>query len=112
MTNSLAIPGDSLEGRGALLQHGRLIAHVDYHLTIPHQTHFFINPMGNFQVNYEDYAGGFILLAPADADKLSLTDYTLELANKSKKTVRVERRYKNINHKGEPRISFWVKVVA
>jgi hypothetical protein len=104
-------PGDTLEGRGLLLQHGRLVAGVDYHLTIPRQTHFIIVPPGGLQPDYEAYLGGFILLAPADADKISLAEYTLELADKTKKTLRVERRYKQTEHKGETRISFWVKVV-
>ena len=111
MVDSLANPGDVLEGRGTLLQHGRLIAKVDYHLTIPRQTHFIINPTGNFKLDYENHAGGFILLTPEDAKNLSLADYTLELASKSKKSIRVERRYKKIKHQGQPRISFWVKVV-
>lgn len=104
-------PGDTFEGRGVLLEHGRLIAAVDYHLTIPHETHFVINPTGSFNFDYEDHLGGFILLKPDDAEKISLTEYTLELVNKSKKSIRVERRYKEIKHKGQPRISFWVKVV-
>ncbi len=104
-------PGDILEGRGLLLQHGRLIAHIDYHLTIPTQTHFVINPTGSFSLDYEDYLAGFILLASDDAEKISLTEYTLELADKSKKNILVERRYKDIEHKGEARVSFWVKVI-
>ncbi len=105
-------PGDVLEGRGLLLQHGRLIAGVDYHLTIPHQTHFIINPTGGLQFDYDDHLGGFILLAPDDAEKVSVsTEYTLELASKSKKTVRIERRYKKIKRQGKARISFWVKVI-
>ena len=58
------------------------------------------------------FAGGFILLTPDDANKISLTDYTLELASKSKKSIRIERRYKKIKHKNQPRISFWVKLIA
>ncbi len=104
-------PGDTLEGRGLLLQHGRLIASVDYHLTIPRQIYFVINPIGSFHPDYEAYLGGFILLTPADAEKISLIEYTLELADKTKKTIRVERRYKNMKHKGEERVSFWVKVI-
>ena len=104
-------PGDTLEGRGVLLQHGRLIADVDYHLTIPRQTHFIIVPTGSFRPDYEAHLAGFILLTPADADKISLTEYTLELADKTKKIIRVERRYKETKHKGEIRVSFWVKVV-
>lgn len=105
-------PGDVLEGRGALLQYGRLVAPVDYHLTIPSETHFFINPTGNFRLDYDDHISGFILLALDDADKIKLADYTLELVNKHRRAIRVERRYKQIKHKGEPRISFWVKVIS
>ena len=104
-------PGDILEGRGQLLEHGRFIATVDYHLTIPRETHFFINPTGNFRLDYEDHLGGFILVIPGDAEKISLTEYTLELVNKHRRMIRVERRYKQITHKGEARISFWVKVI-
>ncbi len=94
-----------------LLQHGRLVAGVDYHLTVPRQTHFIIVPMGGLRRDYEAHLGGFILLAPADADKITLAEYTLELADKTKKTLRVERRYKKTKHKGEEWVSFWVKVV-
>ncbi len=103
-------PGDTLTGRGLLLQHGRLVADVDYHLTIPRQTHFIIVPSGGFADDYEAHLSGFILLTPADAAKITLTEYTLELADKTKKIIRVERRYKEINHHGEERVSFWVKV--
>ena len=112
MNTPLINPGDVLQGHGALLRRGRLIAAVDYHLTIPSQTHFLINPTGKLRLDYEDHAGGFILLKPDDAETLSLTDYTLELANKSKKNITVERRYKEITHKGQPRVSFWVTLVS
>jgi hypothetical protein len=104
------LTADVLEGRGRLLQQGRLIANVDYHLTIPHQTHFLLNPTGKFRFNDEDYRGGFILLTPGDAEQISFAEYTLELAGNSRKTIRVERRYKEIKHKGELQVSFWVKV--
>lgn len=112
MPTSLINPGDVLEGRGSLLRHGRLIATVDYHLTIPSQTHFLINPTGKLHLDYEEHAGGFILLNPQDADTLSLAQYTLELSNKTKKTITIQRRYKEITHQGEPRVSFWVTLVA
>ena len=67
METPLANPGDVQEGHGALLRHGRLIAAVDYYLTIPSQTHFFFNPTGKLRLDYEQYAGGFILLHPDDA---------------------------------------------
>jgi hypothetical protein len=104
-------PGDTLEGRGALLQQGRLVAGVDYHLTIPRPAHFMIVPPGSLRPDYETYLAGFILLTPADVAKISLAEYTLELADKTKKSIRIERRYKKIKHKGEERISFWVKVI-
>lgn len=104
-------PGDILEGRGALLQHGHLVAGVDYHLTVPRQIHFIIVPSGGLLDDYEAHLSGFILLTLTDAEKISQTDYTLELADKSKKMIQVERRYKKMKHKGEERISFWVKVV-
>lgn len=111
MAHTLIAPGDTLEGQGSLLQHGRLIATVDYHLTIPGQTHFLVNPTGRFRPDYEDYAAGFILLTPAEAKHLSLTEYTLELANKQKRTIRVEHRYKQLERNGEARVTFWVKVI-
>ena len=104
-------PGDIFEGRGQLLQHGRLIAGVDYHLTIPRDIYFIINPSGNLRLDYEDYLGGFILLAPGDASKISTGNYTLELQDKHRKTIRVERRYKKIKHQGQECISYWVKVI-
>jgi hypothetical protein len=104
-------PGDVLEGRGLLLQFGRLVADVDYHLTIPRHLYFVIKPSGSLHLDYEDYLGGFILLAPADAAEISLTDYTLVLADKSKRTIRLERRYKQTWYQGEKRIAFWVKVL-
>ena len=104
-------PGEVFEGRGLLLQHGRLVAGVDYHLTIPRPLYFVINPSGSLQLDYEDHLGGFILLAPDEAAQITLTDYTLELADKSKKSIRVERRYRQTWHQGKKRISFWVKVI-
>jgi hypothetical protein len=104
-------PGDTLEGRGVLLQQGRLVAGVDYHLTVPRQTHFIVVPSGGFHDDYEAHLSGFILLTPTDAAEISLTQYTLELADKTRKTIQVERRYKKMKYRGEERISFWVKVV-
>lgn len=103
-------PGDTLEGSGLLLQHGRLVARVDYHLAIPRATHFALNPR-SLHLDYESHLSGFILLSPAAAADLDLAVYTLELADKSKRAIRIERRYKKIKHKGEPRISFWVTVL-
>lgn len=104
-------PGDSLEGHGQLLRHGQLIAQVEYHLTIPREIYFAVNPTGGFNPDYEAHLGGFILLNPADAAKISLIDYTLELADKSKKAIHVERRYKEVKYQGHVRVSFWVKVI-
>lgn len=104
-------PGDVLEGQGRLLDHGRLVAEVDYHLTIPHQTHFFMNPTGKLRADYDTHLGGFILVAPADEPKILLQAYTLELASKSKRSIQIERRYKEIKHQGKPRVSYWVKVI-
>ena len=75
-------PGDVLEGRGRLLQHGRLVVEVDYHLTIPRDLYFVINPTGSLHLDYEDYLAGFILVRPDEAEKILLTDYVLELAGK------------------------------
>ena len=111
MGESLKKPGDVLEGRGQLLLHGRFIAPVDYYLTIPNQTHFFINPTGDLSLSYDKYRGGFILLTPDDTQNLEMNQYTLQLANNSKITIKIERKYTKVKHKGELRISFWVKVV-
>ena len=46
-------PGDVLEGCGRLLQHGRLVVEVDYHLTIPRDLYFIINPTGSLHLDYE-----------------------------------------------------------
>jgi hypothetical protein len=54
---------------------------------------------------------GFILLTPQDAENLSLADYTLELAGRSLEHIRIERRYKEIEHKGQARLSFWVRLI-
>lgn len=104
-------PGDVFEGHGHLWQQGRLIASVDYHLSIPRETHFIINPTGSLQPDYDTYLAGFILLTLADAEKISLTEYTLELADQTRKRIRVERRYHKIKYTGQERVSFWVKVV-
>lgn len=104
-------PGDTLEGSGLLLQHGRLLARVDYYLAIPRESHFTLNPGGSLHLDYESHLSGFILVSPADADRLEPAAYTLELADKSKKPIRIERRYKRIKHKGMARVSFWVRVL-
>ena len=104
-------PGDVLEGRGQLLQHGRLVANVHYHLMIPRDLYFLFNPTGRLRLDYEEYLGGFILVAAGDAERISLDQYTLELSDKRKRTIQVERRYKKRNFQGEDQISFWVKVV-
>jgi hypothetical protein len=104
-------PGDVLEGQGQLLQHGRLIASVSYHLSIPHRTHFVINPTGKLNFDYDNYLGGFILLSPDDAKRIQIAgEYTLELAGKDKKLIHIERRYKKIKRQGKEQISFWVKI--
>jgi len=105
-------PGDTLKGQGQLLQHGQLIVTIDYHLTIPSSTHFVINPTGKLNFNFDDYLAGFVLVEPDAADKIEPgTEYTLELHNKAKLPVQIDRRYKQIEHQGQPRISFWVTVV-
>jgi len=104
-------PGDVLEGHGRLLQHGRLVVEVDYHLTIPRDLYFIINPTGSLHLDYEDYLGGFVLVTPDDAEKIALIDYILEFEDKSKKTVHVERRYKKTKRQGKVRISIWVNVI-
>lgn len=104
-------PGDVFEGRGLLLQHGRLVAEVHYHLAIPRDLYFLLNPTGRLHLAYEDYLGGFILVAPGDGEKIALEQYTLELGDRRKWTIQVERRYKKSSRQGQEHLSFWVKVV-
>ncbi len=102
--------GDTLEGHGALLQHGRLIAEVDYHITLPTDLYFLMNPTGRLRSNQDEHLAGFILISPEDEDKIDLAEYTLELVNKHRKNIRIQRRYKRIKHKGIARISYWVQI--
>ena len=104
-------PGDILEGSGELLQQGRLVAKVDYHLTIPREIYLIINPSGGFERDYENFLGGFIMVPLIEAATIGLDEYILELADKRKKTIQVERRYKQVKRKGEMWVSFWVKAV-
>ena len=110
MTGQLTNPGDSLEGAGLLLQQGRIVARVHYHLSIPTQTHFLVNPSGGLKPEYASHAGGFVLVASTEAESLKSGEYILELVDKGKKTIHVERRYKALKYGGRPCVSFWVKV--
>lgn len=104
----LGDPGDFLEGIGILLQQGRIITQVEYYLAVPTLTHFLVNRPGELFTDYADYAGGFILVRPEDADKLELVDYTLELAEKKRISITVVRPYKKLERAGELRVSFWI----
>ena len=108
----LGEPGDFLEGTGILLQHGRVITQVDYHLAVPTLTHFLVNRPGELFTDYADYVGGFILVRPEDAGKLDMVDYTLELAEKNRITVTLVRPYKKIERAGESWVSFWIAAKA
>lgn len=110
MTGHFENPGDILEGSGLLLKQGRLIAPVECHLSIPSQTHFLINPTGNFRTDYREYAAGFVLVLPEHAKNVTLGNYTLELADKRKIKIQIERTYKNTQHQGQEYCSFWVKI--
>jgi hypothetical protein len=103
-------PGDTLEGHGLLWQQGHLVAHVDYYLTIPRELYFVINPGSDFKRDYEAHLGGFIYVPLTDATSLTLDEYTLELADKTKKVIRIEHRYKQNKRRGQLWLSFWVKV--
>ncbi len=107
MIKALSAPGDAVEGAGYLLQHGRIITSIHYHLSIPTQTHFLVNLPGSLSAAYTNFAAGFVLV-PASAANLPLGQYTLELADKSRQPVTVERRYKQVMHRGRQCISFWV----
>ncbi|RME97840.1 MAG: hypothetical protein D6768_18745 [Chloroflexi bacterium] len=88
-----------------------MIAPVEYHLSIPTQTHFLVNPSGNFKADYREYAAGFILILPENAKNVTLGGtYTLQFADKRKKEIRIERKYKNTKHRGKTYHSFWVKI--
>ena len=108
----LGEPGDFLEGTGILLQHGRAITQVDYHLAVPTLTHFLVSRPGELFTDYADYAGGFILVRPEDAGKLDMVDYTLELAEKNRISVTLVRPYKKIERAGESWVSFWIQAKA
>ncbi|MFQ5613562.1 MAG: hypothetical protein ACE5H9_15670 [Anaerolineae bacterium] len=97
----------TLEGQGALLQHGRLVARVDYHLSLPTQTHFVTS--ANPTLHPDEHLAGFILL-PKNQGNLPLQAYTLELTDKQRLPIVVERRYKTMKHRGQTRVSFWVKL--
>jgi hypothetical protein len=103
-------PGDTFEGQGLLLQHGRSIAPVAYHLAIPGQLHFAVNPPTGVKVNYAAYVSGFVLVPQAIAAAIELAHYTLELADKSRMQIIVTRRYKAVDYQGKPHVSFWVSV--
>ena len=105
---TLGDPGDFLEGTGILLQHGRIITEVEYYLAVPTLTHFLVNRPGELFTDYADYAGGFILVRPEDAGTLDEGDYTLELAEKNRISVRVVRPYKKFERSGEFWVSFWI----
>lgn len=111
MKGQLANPGDAVEGSGFLLQHGRLVTRVHYHLSIPTQTHFLVNSPGRVSADYADFAGGFVLVPASEAATLPLGEYTLELIDKSRRQVNVERRYKPVKHQGHPHVSFWVTLL-
>lgn len=110
MTGHFENPGDILEGSGLLLKQGRLIAPVEYHLSIPTQTHFLINPTGKFRADYREYVAGFILILPEHTKNVTLGNYTLEFADKRKIEIQIERAYKNTQHRGQEYRSFWVKI--
>ena len=110
MTGLLLNPGDTIEGQGVLLQHGHQIADVEYCLFIPTQTYFIVNPTGDLKPEYDDYIAGFILLAPQDAKTVRGTQYSLQLADGSRRNVQIERRYKEVQRKGKPQVSFAIRV--
>jgi hypothetical protein len=80
-------------------------------LSIPTQTHFLVNSPGSLSADYADFAGGFVLLPVSEAATLALGEYTLELNDKSRRQVKVERRYKKVKQQGRAYVSFWVTVL-
>jgi len=96
-----------IEGRGMLWRHDNPVVAVDYHLTIPLETPYTLNPLDNLRLTSPDPAGGFILLRPQDEIKINLTDYILQTAQHGKKTIWIEQRYKKTTHHGQERVAFW-----
>jgi hypothetical protein len=105
-------PGDTIEGSGVLLKQGRIVTQVDYHLAVPTQTHFLVNPGGSIEFDYEDHVGGFILVPLEDAETLALADYSLELADKTRLSIRITQVYARVKRDGISKKSFWVKVAV
>ena len=112
MSTLLENPGDTLEGQGVLLQHGRWIAPVGYHLAIPGRTHFVLNHSAGAKLNYGEHAGGFVLVPQVVAASLKPASYILELADKRRLEINVTRPYKEVTHQGQPHVSFWVTVIV
>jgi hypothetical protein len=109
---TLEKPGDTIEGSGVLLRQGRIVVRVDYHLAIPTQTHFLVNPTGQLDLDYSDHAAGFILVSLKDANNVLLADYALELEDKTRVFIKITHAYKQLNKDGQPKKAFWVKVAV
>ncbi|GAB4460698.1 MAG: hypothetical protein Kow0031_40130 [Anaerolineae bacterium] len=111
MSNPLSTPGDAVEGAGYLLQRGRVIAGVYYHLSVPTQTHFLVNQPGSPVGPYSDFVSGFVLVPIDQTPPLSPGEYSLELSDKSRRLIKIERRYRQVKHRGRECVSYWVSVL-
>jgi len=101
-------PNNFIEGRGMLWHDGNPVAAVDYHLTVPQESDFVMNPLSQLQFE-ETQVSGFILIRPQDEAQLSNDIiYTLQLQDHSKRTIQIKRKYKNSTYQGQPRLVFWI----
>lgn len=102
--------GDYRQGRGMLWRDNNPVVGVDYHLAMPQQSYFFLNPIGNLRFEGDKNLGGFILIRPQDEAKIKLTDYLLQMADQTQRKIRVDYRYRETTHQGQPRIAYWVSM--
>ncbi|MDM8528866.1 hypothetical protein QUF58_11755 [Anaerolineales bacterium HSG24] len=104
--------GDFIEGRGLLWLDDNPVAAVDYHLAMPQESHFWLNPLAHLRFEADEHVGGFILVRPQDSDRIAQIQYTLQLSDQSKRLIQVERRYKEIRQEHQVKIAFWVKTIG
>jgi len=104
-------PGDFIEGRGLLWLDDNPVIAVDYHLTVPQESHFFLNPLAHLRFDADEHVGGFILIRSQDSDRIALIQYILQLSDQSKRLIQVERQYKEMKQGSQTKMAFWVKII-
>ncbi|MDM8530040.1 hypothetical protein QUF63_02635 [Anaerolineales bacterium HSG25] len=104
-------PGDFVEGRGMLWLDDNPVAGVEYHLAMPQESHFWLNPLAHLHFETDEHVGGFILVRPQDCARITMTEYTLQLSDQSKRLIQVERRYKEMRQEYQTKIAFWVRII-